>query len=151
VRSTLLLGGPGLKVHVRKVFAPAPQPELASRLKCATRDVNFLRSDSRCRRYVSDLSNVPLRYLGSEQKSRVSLLKLAFSSRSVSLFLRWETMTPFLKFLNFSFQVWRNSPAVAMSLLRVLSTACQSPSACMIARSSAYAYFLETMVGRSEM
>jgi len=31
------------------------------------------------------------------------------------------------------------------------STACQSPSACVIARQSAYAYFLETVVGRSEM
>ena len=40
---------------------------------------------------------------------------------------------------------------VAMSLLSITSTACQSPSACMIARSSAYAYFLEMVVGKSEM
>jgi len=40
---------------------------------------------------------------------------------------------------------------VAMSLLSTPSTACQSPSACMVARSSAYAYSLETVVGRSEM
>jgi len=53
--------------------------------------------------------------------------------------------------LSFSFQVWRYSPSVAMSLLSTPSTACQSPSACMIARSSAYAYFLEMVVGRSEM
>jgi len=62
------------RMAVRKVVAPAPQPEPANRLRSATRDVSFLRSDSRCRRYVSDLSNVTPRYLGSEQKSRVSLL-----------------------------------------------------------------------------
>jgi len=37
--------------------APAPQPELASLPKSARHDVSFLRSDSRCRRCVSDLSN----------------------------------------------------------------------------------------------
>jgi len=62
------------KVPIRSVFAPAPQPEPANRLRSATRDVSFLRSDSRCRRYVSDLSNVAPRYLGSEQKGRISLL-----------------------------------------------------------------------------
>jgi len=31
------------------------------------------------------------------------------------------------------------------------STICQSPSACMIARSLAYAYYLEAVVGKSEM
>jgi len=53
--------------------------------------------------------------------------------------------------LSFSFQVWRYSPSVAMSLLSAPFTALQSPSACMIARSSTYAYFLEMVVGRSEM
>jgi len=62
------------RVAIGRVVAPAPQPERASRLKCATRDVSLLRSDSRYRRYVSDLSNVTPRYLGSEQKGRVSLL-----------------------------------------------------------------------------
>jgi len=51
--------------------------------------------------------------------------------------------------LSFSFQVWRYSPSIAMSFLSTPSTACQFPSACMIARSSAYAYFLEMVVGRS--
>ena len=46
---------------------------------------------------------------------------------------------------------WRYSPSVAMSLVSAPSTACQYASACMIARSSAYAYFLEMVVGRSEM
>jgi len=46
---------------------------------------------------------------------------------------------------------WRYSPTVSMSLLSTPSTACQSLSACMIARLSAYAFFLETVVGRSEI
>ena len=53
--------------------------------------------------------------------------------------------------LSFSFQVWRYSPTVTMSLLSTPFTACQSPSACMIARSSAYRDILETVVGMSEM
>jgi len=139
------------RVAVRNIVAPAPQPEPASRLRSVKRDVSFLRSDSRCRRYVSDLSNVTPRYLGSEQKGRVSLLKLTFSSRLASLLLRRKTADTVFVVLSFSFQVWRYSPRVAMSLVSAPSTACQSPSACMIARSSAYAYFLEMVVGRLEM
>jgi len=48
---------------IRRFVAPAPQPEPASRLRRATRDVSILRSDSRCRWIVSDLSNVTPRYL----------------------------------------------------------------------------------------
>jgi len=55
---------------VRNVVAPTPHPESASSSKSATRDVNFLRSAPRCRRCVSDLSNVTPRYLGSEHKGR---------------------------------------------------------------------------------
>ena len=113
-------------------------------------DVSFLRSDSRCRRYVSDLSNVTPRYLGSEQKGRVSLLKLTFSSRLASL-LRWKTADTVFVVLSFSFQVWMYSPTVAMSLVSIPSTACQSQSALMLARSSAYAYYLEMVVARSEI
>ena len=78
------------RVAVRNVVAPAPQPEPANSLRNATRDVSFLRSDSRCRRYVSVLLNVTPRYLGSEKKGRVSLLKLTFSSRLASLLLRFH-------------------------------------------------------------
>ena len=39
---------------------------------------------------MSDLSNVTPRYLGSEQKGRVSLLKLTFSSRLAFLFVEVE-------------------------------------------------------------
>ena len=57
--------------------------------------------------------------------------------------------------VSFSFQVWRYSLMVAMSLLSTPSTACQSPPASMIDTSSAYAYFLEyfleTVVGKLEM
>jgi len=133
------------RVTVRNVVAPAPQPEPASRLRSATRYVSFLRSDSRCRRYVNDLSKVTPRYLGSEQKGRVSLFKLTFSSRLASWLLRLKTADTVCVVLSISFQVRRYSPSVAMSLLSVPSTAC------MIARSSAYAYFLEMVVGRSYM
>jgi len=61
------------RMAVRNVVAPAPQPETASHLRSAARNVSFIRSDSRCWWYVSDLSNVTPRYLGSEQKGRVSL------------------------------------------------------------------------------
>jgi len=43
------------RVAIRRVVAPAPQPEPASRLRSVMRDVSFLRSDSRCRPHVSDL------------------------------------------------------------------------------------------------
>jgi len=58
------------KVVIRSVVAPAPQPEPANHLKSTKRDVNVLRSDSRCRRYVSFLSSFVLRYLGSERNGR---------------------------------------------------------------------------------
>jgi len=61
------------RVAVRNVVATAPQLEPASHLKSATRDVIFLRNDSRYRRYVSDLSNVTPTYLGSGQKGRIYL------------------------------------------------------------------------------
>jgi len=111
---------------------------------------DILQSDSRCHRYVRDLSNVTPWYLGSEQKSRVSLLYLTLSSHFASLLLRWKAADTVFVVLSFSFQVWRYSPTVSMSLVSTPSTACQSSSACMIARSSAYAYFLE-VVGRSEI
>ena len=72
------------RVAVSRVVAPALQPEPASCLRSATRDVSFLRNDSRWRRKVSDLSNVTPRFLGSEQKGRVSLLMLTFGSRLAS-------------------------------------------------------------------
>jgi len=138
-------------VTVRNAVAPVPQPEPTRRLRSATRDVSFLQSDSRCRWYMSDLSNVIPRYFGSEQKGRVSLLKLTFSSHLASFLLRWKTADTVFVVLSFSFQVWRYSPSVAMSLLSAPSTACQSPSAGMSARVSAYAYFLEMVAGRSGM
>ena len=56
--------------------------------------------------------------------------------------LRWKADDTVFVVLRFCFQVWRYSPTVVMSLLSAPSTACQSPPACMIARSSAYACIL---------
>ena len=102
---------------IRNVVAPTPQPEPASRLRRTTRDVSFLRSDSRCQWYVSDLSSITLRYLGSEQKGRVSLLHLTFSSCFASSLLRRKTADTVFVVLSFSFYVWRCSPTVALSLV----------------------------------
>jgi len=90
------------RVAIRKVITSAPQQEPASRLRSAARDVSFLRSDSRCRGYVSDLSNVTPRYLGSEHKGRVSLLMLTLSSRLASL-LRWKAAVTVFVVLSLSF------------------------------------------------
>jgi len=57
------------RAAVCNVVAPAPQPDPASLLRSATRDVSFLRSDSRCRWYVSDLSNVTPRFLGLSRRA----------------------------------------------------------------------------------
>jgi len=116
------------RVAVRRVVAPAPQPEPASRLRSATCDVNFLRSDSKCWRYVSDLSNVTPRCLGSEQKGRVSLLYMTFSSHLASLLLRWKAADTVFVVLNFSFQVWKLkfSTTLASIYLR-LPCPCSAP------------------------
>jgi len=55
-----------VKMAVHNNVAPV------SRLKSVMHDVNFLRSDLRCQQYVSNMSNITLRYLGSEQKGKVS-------------------------------------------------------------------------------
>ena len=97
------------RVAVHRAVAPAPQPEPSSRFRSATHDDSFLWSNSRCRRYVGDLSNVTPKYLDSEQKGRDALLKWSFSSRLVSLLLRWKTADTVFVLLSFSFQVWRYS------------------------------------------
>jgi len=127
------------RVAIRKVVASAPQPEPASR--SATRDLNFCEVTRGVGEYASDLSNVTPRYLGSEQKGRNLLLWLIVSSHLASLLLSWKSADTVYVVLSFSFQVWRYSPTVAMSLLSTPSTTCQSPSTCMIARSSANTYF----------
>jgi len=101
---------------------PSASQQAAS--KSVMRDVNFSRSDSRCWRYVSVLSNVTPRHLGSEQKGRVSLLWLTFSSRLASLLLRWKTANTAFVALGFKFHVWGRSPTAAMSLFSTPSTVC---------------------------
>jgi len=78
------------KVAVGNVVAPALQPEPASRLKSATRDVNFLRSDSRCQQYVSVLSNVIPRNVGSEKKVQGFVVKVGFFLTFTSLVAEME-------------------------------------------------------------
>jgi len=99
---------------------------------------------------VSDLSNVTPRYLGSEQKGRVALLYLTLSSHLVSLLLRWKAADTVFVVLNFNFHVWRYYPTVAMSLISTPSTACQSRSACMIARLPAYQWCTDMAILQSD-
>ena len=91
------------RVAIRRVVPPAPQPKPASRLKSVTRDVSILRSDSRCRRYVSDLSNVTLRCLCSEQKGSFC----SFWNRLVPGPNRYSFVVVFDFHLTFSFLVFK--------------------------------------------
>ena len=117
------------EVAVRNVVAPALQPgqQVSSREQ---QDILvFLRSGSRCRRYVSDLSNVTPKHLGSEQKSRVSSLKLTLDSHLTSfLIVEMEDFRHRFIVLSFNIQVWRYLPIIAMCSLSTLYTTCQSPS-----------------------
>ena len=64
------------RVAVSKDVAPAPQVNLANRRKSPKRVLNFLRSELKCRRNVSALSNFMSRYVGSAQK--VSIINFIF-------------------------------------------------------------------------
>ena len=120
-RSTLLLNGPGLMwlfaMLLHQLPARASKPPQA----CNDAIVKFLQSDLRSWWYVSVLSNITPRYVGSDQKSRVSLLCLTFISRLTSLLLRWKTANTAFVVPCFNFQVWRYSPTVAMSVLNTFS------------------------------
>ena len=80
---------------MRNVVAPAPQPEPPSRLKSATHDVNFLRSDSRCRRYVSDLSNITPRCLVRSSRARFRCCGGSATFRSGRFDLSHFGLSPF--------------------------------------------------------
>ena len=58
------------RVAIRRVVAPAPQSEPTRRLRSATHDISFLRSDSRCLQYVT-LSYSELFDLGAERQGFV--------------------------------------------------------------------------------
>ena len=77
------------KVAVRKVVAPAPQLIVPAKglIKEALK-VSFLRIDSRCCRYVSNLSRVKPRCFGVAQKGGGLPFRLTSTSRFVSLLLR---------------------------------------------------------------
>jgi len=94
------------RVAIRTVVARASRPAPASRLKSGTHNVSFLPSDSRCRRYVS---NVTPRFLGLQHKGGVLLLLLTLSSRLASLLLRWKAADTVFVVLSFSFKFWRHS------------------------------------------
>jgi len=97
--STLRLNVPGLRLLFATLLLQHISQSQQATSRIATHDVNFLQSNSRCRRYVSDLSNVTPRYVGSEHKGRVSLLWLTAkqSGNLVGLATPNNTPSPKLK------------------------------------------------------
>jgi len=117
-----LLNGPGLRYlfatlllkHPRQSQQAASRMQLVMSTFCeATRGA-----------VSTALSNIPPRYVGSEQKGMLSLLLLIFSSRLASLLLRWKTANTAFVALSCNSHVWWYLPTVAMSLLCNPSTVC---------------------------
>jgi len=75
--------------------------------------------------------------LGTKEQSFVVVVD--FQLTFIFLVVKVKTVNTAFVVLSFNFHIWKYSPTVAMSLLYTPSTVCQSPSACMIARSLAYA------------
>jgi len=131
-----------------KLLLQHPSLNQLSNLSNAMCDVSFLRSDWRCRQYLIVLSNVTLRYLGLEQRCRVSFPWLTFSSRFPSMFLRWKTADTVFAALSFNFQLLTCGCRVFVSILplpfsihhhaRLLGRRCMHT-------------FLEMLVGKSKM
>ena len=107
------------KVAIRNIVAPAPQPEPAMRLKSTTRDVKFLRSDSRCQRYVSDQQWELYPKIGNcgpqaHVSSWTGLLALVYAMHIFRMFLMflcwWSTIYPLYTALLSDWSVSHSSP-----------------------------------------
>ena len=114
----------------------SPQLDPAGRLKRVTRVVNFLRSDSRCRRYVSDLSSLMSRSVGSAKKCVMRPSAANLSLRVASWLYRWKAAVTALVILRFSFHFCKYDDRVAMSCVKIPSNDCWSSAECMMAGSS---------------
>ena len=125
------------RVAVRRTEAPASQVVPASRLIDETLELSFLRSDSKCRLYVRDLSSAMPSYLGVLENGSSLPFNSTESSRFASRLIRWNTNGTVFVSQSFSLHFWRYVCRVAMSWLRVFSKVRQSPAICMSARSSA--------------
>ena len=91
------------KVAVFKVMAPALQLASARRLIKKTLEVSFLRSDFKCRRYVSNLSSVTPSYFGIAQKSSGLPFQQTSNSCFTALLLRYNAYDTILDSLSFNF------------------------------------------------
>ena len=105
--STLLLNGTGLRWLFATLLLqhPSKPPQMC---------------DAWCQlfaKWLSVLPNIPPKKIGSEQKGRVLLLWLIFSTCLAYLLLRLKTANTAFVVLSFNFHVWWYSPTVAMSLL----------------------------------
>ena len=125
------------RLAVSRTEVPAPQVVPASRLINETLVLSFLRSDSKCRLYVRDLSSVMPRYLVVLENGSSLPFNSTESSRFAFLLVRWNTDDTVFVCVSFSLHFWRYVCRVAMSWLRVFSKVRQSPAVCTSARSSA--------------
>jgi len=130
-----------------KVAVPSQSQQAAS--KSATRDINFLRSNS-----VSAVRACPVQLLGGMWVRRkgwgfvfvvdfqLVLLPCCLGGRLPTLLLWYWALT------SRSGDIHLRMPCLCFS---TPSTICHSPSACMIARWLAYAFFLETVFGKLQV
>ena len=88
-----------------------------------------------CERPVEHSSEVS----GLGAKGQGFVVVVDFQLTFIFLVVEVKTANTAFVVLSFNLHIWRYSPTVAMPLLCTSSTVCQSPSACMIARSLAYA------------
>jgi len=120
----------------------------ASCHKSSMCDVSVLQCDPRCQQYVSVLY-FEVFGLGVKGQGFV-IVEVNFQFMLIFYVVKMEDR----QHCFCSAELWipgLNVFIVAMSLLSTPSTACLSPSSCMIGSLSAYAYFLEMVVGKSEV
>ena len=95
------------RVAVRRTEALAPQVVPASCLINETLVLSFLRSDSKCRLYVRDLSNVMPRYFEVIENGSSLPFNSTEGSSFASLLVRWNVDDTVFVSLSCSLHFWR--------------------------------------------
>ena len=146
--STLLLKGPG----IRWLFATLLLHHSSQSQQAPSRVQSVILTFCEVTRGIGDTwVCCPTKVCGLGAKEQGFVVVVDFQLTFSFLVVEVEDCQNCFLVLSFNFQVCKYSPTVAMSLLSTPSTVSQSPSKCMIARSLVYAYFLETVVGKSEV
>ena len=139
------------RAPVLRVDGLAPHDEPASLRRRLFLLDTLARSDSRCCLKVSCLSSCTPRYMGVGLYGKGDPLRLTESLRRASLVLRWKAVEVVFAVLNFSLQVFKYSAISAMSDDSISSTVDQLLCEYRRARSSAYPYCLDVVLGMSLM